>query len=518
MPDGRAVKITTARFARWFLTRTSSLFGDRSAPPRRRVAPRPVFAPRRELVVGDDDEVRIVVQGRTERLAFPIDWLAGGDQQVARELGAMAWIEALDDERFEAALLDRVHGGNGRADGLDPSVVASRCVVWMQQITVREHRLGRAWMEKVSRCIATEVRGVDVVLRLPSTGVEKLDGARLLCWAGAWFEGRQADRWHARGMKLLARALHGLEGDGMLAGQNAGEHAETCAKLLECRALLGGTELEEELRITIERACATLTDLVHPDGHASLLFDGQLHSGPSVDAILAVAGRLCGVQAVRRPSIRVDRAGLCGWREGRTYFLFASGSPEGGSPREADALAFEWTLQGERMFVAGGTRFAALEIDGAHGGTRSLSRARLQVLPDGLIAEGTCEPGARLRGRPLLRRLLRSTHAAMRIEDRVLGGAGQEVRAQIVCHPGARVRQDADGSVTVRRGAVAVRLESTKPITIEEASWRPDAGLEIATRRIVVHYGQTPCGGTIRLTNLAAHPPEMLVLTAAPAA
>jgi hypothetical protein len=285
--------------------------------------------------------------------------------------------------------------------------------------------------------------------------------------------------------------------------------------LLECRAVLGGTSVEPMLTAAIERACATLADLVHPDGHASLLGGGHLHAGPPVGATLDVARRLCDVRAVRRPNIRLDEAGLCGWREGRTYFLFASGTVAG-SRTSRDALAFEWTLHGERVFVADGESVAALEIDGSRGAARGARRTRLQVLPDGLVAEGTFEPAVRLKGRPLLRRLLRSTVGGMRIEDRVLGGVGQEVRAQILCHPAARVRQAADGSVSVRRGAVVLRLESEHPISIEDATWQPDAGLEIPTRRIVVHYGTAPCGGAIKITSLVAHPAEMIALTSMP--
>jgi hypothetical protein len=318
-------------------------------------------------------------------------------------------------------------------------------------------------------------------------------------------------------MRLIENVLaKGLGADGMIAGQNAGEHVRTCAVLLECRLLMTGTSLAVGLDHAIERACATLSDLVHPDGCASLMFGAHLHSGAQIGAVLDVARRMCGVRAVRRPNVQLDEAGLCGWRDGRDYFLFASGAAEGARRMEADALAIEWSVSGERLFVAGGRGMGAVEIDRAGDGARKARRARLQVLPDGVVAEGTCEPAERLAGSPQLRRLLRSTKADLRIEDRVIGGAGQEVRGQIVCHPLARVRVGADGSVLVRRGGVTVRVESTRPITIENATWRPDAGLEVATRRIVVRYGQAPCSGTIRVTNLVAQPAEMLARMPAP--
>jgi hypothetical protein len=308
---------------------------------------------------------------------------------------------------------------------------------------------------------------------------------------------------------------HDLAVDGMLPGTTPASQARVCAMLLECRAVLDQPALQPRLDAAIERACAALSDLMHPDGFPSLLFGGQLHSGPPAVVVLDVALRLCGTRTVRRP--RIVLPGVCGWREGRTYFLFACGGTPTSMRASADALGIEWTLHGERIFVAGGTRNPPLEIDGTDARNAHALRTRLQILHDGIVAEGTSDRDARTAGRPMHRRLLRSTPASVRIEDRVIGGTGQDVRAQIVCHPNARVRRLADGSVIVRRGAIAVRVESAQRITVEDAVWQPDAGLEIRTRRIVVHYGLAPCAGSIRVQSLVTRPPEMLELATVPA-
>jgi hypothetical protein len=503
------MKESSRRFGRRLLTRACAWMGSRDAPRRRGVAPRPVFAPRRDLVVESEDGLSVLLDGRLVQVAFPLDWRAGG--AVGREMNAMAWIEALDRREFEAALLDWM----ARGDELDVAVDAARCVTWMQQLTVRSHRVGGVVAESARASIARDVRRVDLWIRLGGKWMERLEAARMLCWAGAWFEGREAEQWDARGMRWLERVLdRGLSVEGMIAGQNASEHVRTCALLLECRLLMTGTALEARLVSAIERACATLADLAHPDGGASSMFGGYVNCGAQMSAVLDAARRMCGIRVVRRPNVQLDEAGLCGWRDGRQYFLFGVGAVDGGR-MDADALSIEWTLGCERVFVAGGEQFASIEIDGA-GTARNVRRARLQVLPDGVVAEGISEPTGRMAGAPQARRLLRSTNAELRVEDRVIGGAGQEVRAQIVCHPLARVRQGDDGSVTVRRGETVLRLESTQPISIELATWKPDAGLEVETRRIVLHYGPAPCSGTIRITNLVAQPTEKLVTIAAP--
>jgi hypothetical protein len=273
--------------------------------------------------------------------------------------------------------------------------------------------------------------------------------------------------------------------------------------LLECRVVVNdqgpeGRALQPALDATIDRACATLVDRVHHDGCPSLLFGGGLHAGHPSALILAAAQRLCGVRSVSRPSIVLDQAGVCGWRDGRSCFLFACGPVGDGCDAHADALAFEWTVHGERLFVAGGG-VEPFALEGERRLRARFRRTRLQVLPDGLVAEGECDRFSGATGRPLHRRLLRSTHDGLRVEDRVEGGAGQATSALLTCHPLARAKLMPDGTVTIRRGAVLVRVEARHPITIEAAVWQPDEGLALATQRLVVRIGPAPCVGSIHV-------------------
>src|SRR4051812_37743577 len=87
----RKLNSSRARFERRLLTRLCAVFASRSAPPRRKLAPSGLFRPRRDLVVGDEDDVRIIVEGKPTPLVFPLDWNAGG--AGGRELNAMSWIE-----------------------------------------------------------------------------------------------------------------------------------------------------------------------------------------------------------------------------------------------------------------------------------------------------------------------------------------------------------------------------------------------------------------------------------------
>src|SRR5689334_5310888 len=152
----RAVHPSITLPGRHILAHASTLLARRTLPALAARPPRPVFPPRRDLVVtGDDDELRIVVDGKQRNLRLPIEW-SPADTDAARDLCAMSWIEALDDARFQSVVRDWVHRSRARETVAHPSTTASRCVSLMQQLAVRSQRLERAFVDTASRSIAAE--------------------------------------------------------------------------------------------------------------------------------------------------------------------------------------------------------------------------------------------------------------------------------------------------------------------------------------------------------------------------
>ena len=54
------------------------------------------------------------------------------------------------------------------------------------------------------------------------------------------------------------------------------------------------------------------------------------------------------------------------------------------------------------------------------------------------------------------------------------------------------------------RGRAAARVVAETPIGIEDAVWRPEPGLSVPTRRLVVHHGRAPCVAGLWLRALSA--------------
>jgi hypothetical protein len=123
---------------------------------------------------------------------------------------------------------------------------------------------------------------------------------------------------------------------------------------------------------------------------------------------------------------------------------------------------------------------------------------RFEPRERGFVLEGSHDGFAHLAGSPRHVRTLTATAAAIEVEDRVEGGAGQAVRARLLLHPDASVRRDG-AALRIECGAVAVELACEHEVELADAWWCPDFGVRLATRQIVIRYPAAPCRGSFRL-------------------
>lgn len=520
------------------------LFGARAprpAPDVSAIPPQPLFRPRLSLVNGEADEIDLELQQSSIPLRHPMDWrlesIPARPLLMLFHLHGMQWLEALDDEAFQRAVLDwiaRVHPDRDRAtrDAWHPFVISIRAVVWMQQAARRRRRVPAEFRARLERSIADQIRVLEDGLELDLGGNHLLKNAKALLWAGAFFHGPEAQRWSRRAAAVLEQQIdEQILPDGMHFERSPAYHAQVVADLLECRAILHAGALRDRIDGALERAVQALADLTHPDGAPSLFNDGGLHMAYATREILDVHARLLQRAPIVRPVFGLESAGYYGARAGKSYVLADCGAigpdhlPAHG---HADALAFEWTVAGERLIVDAGV------FEYEPGAMRDMARAtkshntvtlddhdqcefwssfrvgrrcrvrrtRWQVTAEGFVLEGTHDGFAHLPGEPMHRRTLRATPHEIRIDDRVEGGAGQIARARFLLHPECRVTTDADGVVTIRRGRAIARLVSESPIAVVEALWCPDFGIRLPTKQLVVTYGGAPCVGGVWLRSL----------------
>lgn len=521
----------------------AALFGPRAhraAPPRSLMPPAPLFRPRAHLLAADGDDVVIDLMQQRIPLETPLDWRLDRMSQrpllLLFHLHSMEWIENLDDNAFQGVIADwitRVDVARSR-DAWHPFVISLRSVVWMQQCARRRRRLSREFLAAIDDSIAAQIRALEGDIELDLGGNHLLKNAKALLWAGAYFTGPEADRWTRRAVGILANELgEQMLPDGMHFERSPAYHAQVVADLLEVRAVLAPSPLRARLDEVLSRACQVALDLAHPDGAPSLFNDGGLHMAYAPREILSVAKRVLGTTFTPRAVFALDAAGYFGARNGKDYVLADCGAigpdhlPAHG---HADALAFEWTVAGERLVVDAGT------FEYQPGATRDLARStkvhntvtlddhdscefwssfrvgrrsrvrrsRLQFQGDGFVLEGSHDGFEHLAGAPIHRRTIRANPAEIRIEDRIEGGAGQIARSRLLLHPECRVTTSPDGVVTIQRGRARARIVAETPIEVVDAWWFPDFGVKLATKQLVVTYGDAPCVGGMWLRALPA--------------
>ncbi len=538
----RAHKIARRALAETF--GPHALFGQReqrAAPLRCATPPLPVFRPRAHMLASDGDDLVLDLMQHRVPLATPFDWSLAAipDRPLLAlfHLHAMEWIEGLDDAAFQGVVRDWIAqvdaaGARELRSAWHPFVISLRAVVWMQQSARRRRRLPDDFLSALDRSVAAQIRALEADLELDLGGNHLLKNAKALLWAGATFDGPEAERWTRRAVGILANELgEQMLGDGMHFERSPAYHAQVVADLLECRAVLAPSPLRARLDEYLRRGAQVVADLAHPDGAPSLFNDGGLHMAYAPREILDVAERALGTKFTPRPVFALDEAGYYGARRGKDYVLFDCGAigpdhlPAHG---HADALAFEWTVAGERLVVdAGVYEYRPGDMRDLARSTKShntvtlddhdsiefwssfrvgrrcrVKRTELRVLPDGFVLEGTHDGFAHLAGAPIHRRRIHARPDDVRIEDRIEGGSGQIARSRLLLHPDCRVSTERDGSLTIRRGRARARVVTEAPIEVVDAWWFPDFGIRLRTLQLVVTYGVAPCTGGIWLRSL----------------
>jgi len=540
----RAHKIARRALAETF--GPNALFGpraQRAAPPRATIPPLSTFRPRAHLLATDGDDVVLDLMQRRIPLATPFDWrlesIPDRPLLLAFHLHSMEWVEGLDDDAFEGVVLDWIAQTEAVVArelrcAWHPFVISLRAVVWMQQAARRRRRLAAAFLGVLERSVAAQIRALESDLELDLGGNHLLKNVKALLWAGAYFDGPEADRWTRRGVAMLANELsEQMLLDGMHFERSPAYHVQVVADLVECRSVLAPSPLRARLDEILACAAQVVADLEHPDGAPSLFNDGGLHMAYSPREVLDAVERALGTKFEPRPVFALESAGYYGARRGKDYVLVDCGAigpdhlPAHG---HADALAFEWTVAGERLVVdAGVYEYQPGAMRDLARSTKShntvtlddhdsiefwssfrvgrrcrVKRTRLQVRTDGFVLEGTHDGFAHLAGEPIHRRLFHAKPGEIRIQDRIEGGAGQIARARLLLHPDCRVTTDKDGVVTIRRGRASARVVAETPIEITEAWWFPDFGIRLRTKQLVVTYGAAPCVGGIWLRALTS--------------
>lgn len=499
----------------WF--RLAAPAPDRRPAPRIRAA-RGVWCPcpRRASMTGS---ATLSLVGVERALASPADWNRAEWTKLwlynAHYFDDLVASGADRRTAWHRALIARWVAENppARGNGWEPYPTSLRIVNWIKWACAG-HRLEEAVVDS----LAVQVRHLRRRLEVHLLGNHLWANAKALAFAGAFFEGSEADAWRGKGLALIGRELdEQVLRDGGHVERSPMYHALVLEDLLDLVQLADrfpGRVPEAgpaRWREVAGRMLRWLRVMTHPDGGIAFFNDAALGVAPDLAALTDYA-RAVGVAVPDAPLAPIEALPESGYvrLEAGPAVVIADVAPVGPDympgHAHADTLSFELSLAGRRVLVNGGTstyeadaqrqreRGTAMhntvEVDGADSsevwaGFRVARRARpLGVSWDrgddgSLWIEAAHDGYRRLPGKVVHRRRWELRRDGLAVVD-TIEGRWSEAVARFRFAPGLFVERSRDGVAegTVSGSPVPLqwRCEGAGALVVEAGTWHPRFG------------------------------------------
>jgi uncharacterized heparinase superfamily protein len=416
----------------------------------------------------------------------------------------------------------------GVGTGWEPYPTSLRIVNWTKW-ALRGNELPAACLQS----LAVQARWLMQRLEIHLQGNHLFANAKALVFAGAYFNGPEADVWRKRGLAILRRQIaEQVLLDGAHFELSTMYHALALEDMLDLINLAAAypdvfahiDSAASEWRARIAPMRRWLEAMCHPDGEIGFFNDAATGVAPTRDALQRYAVQL-GFGDSIAPSGAITNLSASGYVRSEQGELVALldvarvGPDHLPGHGHADTLSFEVSLFGERVFVNSGTsRYNAgperlrergtaahntvlvdgensSEVWGAFGVAR---RAR----PIGLELAGGNEPRVRCGHDGYLRLPGRVVHTRewifgaqwLMIEDSL---AGSFARAEARFHLHPNVTLDGPPTPTASGASLSLRVQSGSllrveveggGIDVESDSWHPEFGIAIPNQCVVVTF------------------------------
>lgn len=417
-------------------------------------------------------------------------------------------------DAWHAALMDDWILNHRKGTGWEPYPSSLRIVNWSKR-----HLRGRVLSEPQRDSLANQVRWLRQCIEWHLLGNHLFVNAKALVYAGLMFEGDEADRWLADGLKIVNAELpEQVLPDGGNFERSPMYHAIFLEDLLDllnaAQAFPGriGAAMQDEWRRTAARMVTWLRLLCHADGEIALFNDAAIGVAPSPHSLIDYAARLgidVGNDLGTSPNPRVSSLPDSGYIRidvpAATALLDVAPVGPDYLPghAHADTLSFELSVFGRRVVVNGGTSrygigperlrergtaaHSTLIVDGQDSsevwaGFRVARRARpfdLGIARDDDSAVVACSHDGyrRLAGRPIHRRQWRMGVGRLEVHDRV-EGRFTTADARFHFHPDLRVTLiDSRNLLLSLPGAGQIRMQVHQgALRLEPSRYAPAFG------------------------------------------
>jgi uncharacterized heparinase superfamily protein len=407
----------------------------------------------------------------------------------------------------------------GRGAGWEPYPVSRRivnCIKWAAR--------GNTVPASFQQSLAVQTRWLLGHLEYHILGNHLFANAKALLHAGLYFDGTEAERWAARAMHILEHELdEQVLRDGGHFELSTMYQAGFLEDLLDLVNLMRayGRQAPHSWLVAISRMRHWLGVMSHPDGEIAFFNDAAFGMMPTVSELDAYASRLelAATPNDSAPVMVLEPSGYVRVRAGLGYLVCdcaAVGADYLPGHAHADALSFELSVAGGRVFVNSGTSqygndaerqrqrgtaaHNTVVVDGQDssevwGGFRVARRSRITrraITSAGpaVIINASHDGYRRLSGRNEHRRRWTVDESSVCIEDEISGRFTTAV-AYFHLHPEIDAHVSSTTEVLLNRsGGVSLLVVFTGAAAVEllPGNWHPQFGLAVANRCIVVRF------------------------------
>jgi uncharacterized heparinase superfamily protein len=417
--------------------------------------------------------------------------------------------------------------------GWEPYPTSLRIVNWIKWAiagwSAGETRLSDSALQS----LAVQTRWLRQRLEYHLLGNHLLANAKALVFAGAFFGGREGDRWLKQGLAILEdQREEQVLPDGGHFELSPMYHALVLEDFLDLRNLAQfyGEDYQPLDQLTyarwthaIEKMRTWLLDLTHPDGEIAFFNDAAFGIAPSSHQLQEYARRL-GLEDVSGPNGGLSIHGESGyvrWQKPDCVVLLdiaAVGPDYLPGHAHADTLSYELSLFGQRVFVNSGTSCYGLTDErlrqrgtAAHNtvvvngrnssdvwsGFRVGGRAHARLVYTERPSDDECRLVAvhdgysRAFGRLLHQRSWRFSRGAIEISD-VLTGKYKTAEARLHLHP--RIHLGISHTSEAGHQAIELRIGDHRAmlsvegaqLSVEPSTWHPGFGVTVPNRVLIL--------------------------------
>jgi len=421
----------------------------------------------------------------------------------------------------------------GTGTGWEPYPTSLRIVNWTKWAMASPQPDAGRLPSAVIDSLAAQTRWLQDRLEIHLQGNHLWANAKALVFAGAFFAGREADKWRRAGIALLAREFaEQILPDGGHYERSPMYHAIVLGDILDLINLAGAVpgavppELESHLRDGATRMFRWLRVMTHPDGRIAFFNDAAFGIAPEYRELRAYA-KILALAVDDRPELGtvelLAESGFARLQSARAVVLCDVGSigpTHQPAHAHAQSLSFELSVDGgrvavntgistyettaERLGQRGTAAHNTVEVDGADSSEvwsafRVARRARafgVAVAQEGQTwsVRAAHNGYRRLPGRVIHVRSWTLDPNGLSVSDR-LEGRCRDAVGYIHIHP--EVLISADSSVEPRsfrlrrtggEGDILISFTGAREVGGAPSFWHPEFGLARANTTLVAEF------------------------------